>query len=72
MRAMTAYTLKFYCRAGVASTNHRGVGNVTFNVGDDATAIRYVEKTHVDSAFGCDYAVLHSEAGGIVWESGSL
>lgn len=63
---MTAYTLKLYRnRTGAVK---EGLGGVTFDVGSDETAIRYLRYTYSERLTDCDHAVLFDEGGKIVWE----
>ena len=66
---MPSYALKFYRRKADAPARGERAGNVSFGVGDDATAIRYVQTTYADEVSESYYTVLTTEDGRILWES---
>ena len=65
---MKAYTLQLFERRP-GTTVRMGMGKLTFNVGDDVSAIRYVSDTWPENLKDPHCADLFDETGKLIWES---
>jgi len=65
---MKAYTVQLFERMPGTSVR-KGMGKLTFAVGDDVNAVRYVEDTWPDNLKPPFCADLYDEDGKLIWES---
>ncbi|WP_423306440.1 hypothetical protein [Caulobacter sp. KR2-114] len=67
LSAMGTYTLKLF-RSRPGTAVQMGDGELHFEVGDDATAIRYAQSDLSEAIADHDIVELHSSDGRVLWE----